>query len=88
LAVSIILKMTALAFAPRGVLQKRKNWLFANTPKGARAGAVIYSLVETAEENKLAPYAYLNHLFEQLPNLESQDAEILDQLLPWNVKLQ
>jgi transposase len=63
----------------------RKNWLFANTPKGARASAVIYSLVETAKENKLAPYAYLNHLFERLPNLESKGADTLDQLLPWNV---
>ena len=63
----------------------RKNWLFANTPKGARASAVIYSLVETAKENKLAPYTYLNHLFERLPNLESRSADTLDQLLPWNV---
>ena len=26
----------------------RKNWLFANTPRGAKASAVIYSLIETA----------------------------------------
>ena len=26
----------------------RKNWLFANTPGGAQASAVIYSLMETA----------------------------------------
>jgi transposase len=66
----------------------RKNWLFANTPKGARASAVIYSLVETAKENKLNPYAYLNNLFEKLPNLHSKDNETLDPLLPWNVNLQ
>jgi transposase len=66
----------------------RKNWLFANTPKGAHASAVIYSIVETAKENGLNPYAYLNYLFEKLPNLDSRDAETLDQLLPWNVKLQ
>jgi transposase len=66
----------------------RKNWLFCNTPKGARASSIIYSLVETAKENKLNPYTYLNHLFERLPNLESRDAETLDQLLPWNVGLQ
>jgi hypothetical protein len=29
----------------------RKNWLFCNTPKGARASAIIYSIVETAKEN-------------------------------------
>jgi transposase len=66
----------------------RKNWLFANTPRGARASAVIYSIVESAKENGLNPYAYLNHLFEKLPNLDSRDDEVLDQLLPWNAKLQ
>lgn len=66
----------------------RKNWLFANTPRGATASAVIYSIVETAKENRLNPYAYLTHLFEKLPNLESRGNEELDSLLPWNVTLQ
>ncbi len=66
----------------------RKNWLFANTPRGARASAVIYSIVETAKENKLNPYAYLTHLFEKLPNMDSREDQVLDQLLPWDVKLQ
>ena len=34
----------------------RKNWLFANTPGGAQASSVIYSLIETAKENHLDPY--------------------------------
>jgi transposase len=66
----------------------RKNFLFCNTPRGARASALIYSIVETAKENGLNPYAYLNYLFEKLPNLDSRDNETLDQLLPWNAKLQ
>ena len=66
----------------------RKNWLFANTPRGARASAIIYSMVETAKENRLNPYAYLTYLFEKLPNLDSQRNEALDPLLPWNVSLQ
>ena len=66
----------------------RKNFLFCNTPKGARASAVIYSIMESAKENRLNPYAYLNYLFEQLPNLESRDNETLDRLLPWAVNLQ
>jgi transposase len=65
----------------------RKNWLFANTPRGARASAVIYSIVETAKENRLSPYAYLTYLFEKLPNLEFASSEHLDPLLPWNVVL-
>ena len=46
----------------------RKNWLFANTPTGARASAVLYSLVETAKENGLDPYKYLVLLLQTLPN--------------------
>ena len=66
----------------------RKNWIFCNTPKGARASATIYSIVETAKENRLNPYTYLTHLFEKLPNIDTRDTEVLDQLLPWNVHLQ
>lgn len=40
----------------------RKNWLFSNTPKGAKASAIIYSIVESAKENNLSPYAYLKYL--------------------------
>lgn len=65
----------------------RKNWLFSNTPRGARASATIYSIVETAKENGLNPHTYLTYLFEKLPNLESKSPENLDALLPWNVKL-
>ena len=34
----------------------RKNFLFANTPKGAAGGAVIFSIIQTAIENRLDPY--------------------------------
>jgi hypothetical protein len=55
--------------------------------KSSLSTAIIYSIVETAKESGLNPYAYFNHLFERLPNLDSRDPETLDQLLPWNVKL-
>ena len=61
----------------------RKNWLFADTPRGAEASATIYSLVETAKENGLNPMAYLTYLFEQLPNMNWKDEAALDLLLPW-----
>jgi transposase len=58
----------------------RKNWLFANTPKGAMASSVIYSIMETAKENGLKPYEYLTFLFKTMP----KDDEInLDAILPW-----
>lgn len=62
----------------------RKNWLFANTLRGARASAIIYSVIETAKENRLIPYDFLNYVFEQLPQLEDpNDPEALDALLSW-----
>jgi transposase len=66
----------------------RKNWLFSNTPGGARSSAVIYSLVETAKENGLNPLPYLTYLFEQLPNINLKSTEALDLLLPWAEPIQ
>ena len=37
----------------------RKNFLFANTPLGAQASAVIYSLIESVKETELALFRYL-----------------------------
>ena len=65
----------------------RKNWLFSNTPKGADASAVIYSLIETAKEKDLNPFSYLQYLFEQLPNVDIQNPEILKKYLPWSKEL-
>jgi transposase len=66
----------------------RKNWLFANTPRGAKASAIIYSVIETAKENGLNPFQYLTYLFEQLPQLpDPKDSEALDRLLPWSPSL-
>src|SRR5579863_3089268 len=66
----------------------RKNWLFANTPDGARSSATIYSLVETAKENGLHPFTYLTYLFEQLPNINLKDSSAVDELLPWSDPVQ
>ncbi|MCL2121702.1 MAG: IS66 family transposase [Clostridiales bacterium] len=58
----------------------RKNWLFCNTVQGAHASAVVYSIIETAKENGLKPFEYLEFLFETLPNTTTSG---LDSLLPW-----
>lgn len=47
----------------------RKNWMFANTPRGAAASAMIYSVIKTAKENGLHPFRYLEYLFEQFEQL-------------------
>ena len=51
----------------------RKNWLFANTPGGAQASSIIYSLIETAKENGLDPYRYLLWLLQNAPQLSETD---------------
>ena len=43
----------------------RKNWLFCNTPDGARASAIIYSIIETTKANNLNPLAHLEQIFEK-----------------------
>jgi transposase len=56
----------------------RRNWLFADTVKGARASATLYSLVSTARANGLEPYAYLRRLFAALPKAKTvEDFEVL-----------
>ena len=62
----------------------RKNWLFADTPKGARASAMYYSLIESAKANGLEPFDYLSHILKELPYADT--VEKLEELLPWTVK--
>jgi len=58
----------------------RKNWLFSNTPRGAEASAVLFSLIESAKANKLEPYRYLRFIFDRVPSAKSRDE--LRSLLP------
>jgi hypothetical protein len=60
----------------------RRNWLFADTVKGAKASAALYSLVESAKANALEPYAYLRGLLEQLPH--AQTVADFEALLPFS----
>ena len=62
----------------------RRAWLFADTPAGANASALHYSLIETAKFHRLKPYKYLNTLFKALPYAKT--VEDIEALLPWNVK--
>ena len=64
----------------------RKNWLFNQTPCGATASALLYSLVQTAVANNLEPFDYLKYVLTELPKLgRHYESEALDQFLPWNL---
>ncbi|TWH95925.1 transposase [Sphingobium wenxiniae] len=60
----------------------RKNWLFSDTVAGARASAVIYSLVLTCRACGIDPHAWLTHLLTELPQ-RGPETDIED-LLPFN----
>lgn len=62
----------------------RRNWLFADTARGARASATMYSLIETAKTNGLEPYDYLHHVLTHIA--QAQTVEEIETLLPWRMK--
>jgi transposase len=66
----------------------RRAWLFADTPKGAVANAILYTLVETARANDLDVYEYLKYLLMEMPNNNHlQNPSIIDTYLPWSEEL-
>ncbi len=70
----------------------RKNFLFANTPSGAKSSAIIFSLIETAKENGLDPYRYLVWVLQEASRLSPADPDAADsgwaaKLLPANAPM-
>jgi transposase len=85
---SIPIDNSATERAIRPFAQGRRAWLFCNTPNGAKASAVIYSIVETAKANGLHPYNYLSHLLEMMPShMSSISRDFIKDLLPWSETL-
>jgi len=74
--------------AIRPLVVGRKNWLFSDTPQGAEASAIIYSLIETAKANELNIERYLMHILSILPDRFVRDQEAaVDDLLPWHSEI-
>ena len=64
----------------------RKNFLFANTPKGATGSAVMFSLIQTTIENGLDPYRYLTWLLKTAKDAaDLTNEQVIQSLLPWNL---
>jgi transposase len=61
----------------------RKNWLFSDTVAGAKASAILYSLIETAKANGHEPYGYIRYVLTELP--KAQTAEDIEALLPYKI---
>ncbi|MGB9133683.1 MAG: IS66 family transposase [Methanosarcina sp.] len=66
----------------------RKAWMFCNSPNGAKASAIIYSIVETAKAHRLKPYHYLRYVLEVIPkHMNDTTLEFVEDLLPWSDKI-
>ena len=62
----------------------RKNFMFANTPGGAKGSAVIFTMIQTATENHLDPYKYLVWLLKTASATDMTNPDMIKSLLPWN----
>ena len=66
----------------------RKNFVLIEPDRGAKASAVLYSLVETAKANSLNPYKYFEMLLTEIPNhMDEKDLGFLSELLPWSDRI-
>jgi len=69
----IPLDTNAVENAIRPFVMGRKNWLFADTVRGAESSANLYSLLQSAKANGHEPFAYLRHVLQRLPVAETAD---------------
>lgn len=62
---------------------RRPTLLFAGSPRGAKAGAIFYSLIKTAQANQVEPYIYLRYILNNIRSCKKD--EDYQRLFPWNV---
>lgn len=61
----------------------RKNSLFHTSVAGAKASALVYSMIETAKANKLNVFQYLYVVLLYMPEYKD-NPDAVKQLLPWS----
>ena len=66
----------------------RKNLVIIESDNGAKASAILYSLVETAKANGLNTYKYFERLLTEIPNnMEDKNLSFINDLMPWSPKV-
>ena len=67
----------------------RKNFVLIESSRGAKASAILYSLVETAKANNQNTFEYFNLLLTEIPkHMDDKNLRFPDDLLPWSLKVQ
>lgn len=61
----------------------RRNYTTLWDSTGADASCAVYSIIETAKQNGLNPYAYLHYIFTRVPGITAETE--WEELLPHNV---
>jgi transposase len=76
----LCLSNNAAERALRGIAVGRHNWTFVGSDEGGRCAAAVYTLIETAKLNGIAPQAWLADALARLPD---HPAKRIHELLPW-----
>ena len=67
----------------------RKNFVIIESDNGAKASAMLYSLVETAKANLVNTYRYFELLLTEIPkHMDDKDLSFIEELLPWSERVQ
>ena len=61
----------------------RKNWLFMGSPAGAKAGGILYSLIETCKTHNINPQKYFFAMLHKIRLCKTDDD--YKKLLPQNI---
>jgi hypothetical protein len=64
----------------------RKNWMFHGNELGARAGSILFSLIETCKQHKIEVFSWLKYVLTNIH--QAQTVEKLEKLLPYNIDRQ
>ena len=61
----------------------RKNWLFHGNDVGARAGSILFSLIETCKEHEIDVFSWFKYVLSHIH--EAHTVEQLTALLPYKI---
>ena len=61
----------------------RKNWMFHGNDVGARAGSILFSLIETCKQNKVEVFSWIKYVIANIH--KAKTVEQLEKLLPYNM---